>query len=175
MANSNKIDLLGYGEFVLNLHKQGLSNLEITTEIKSKYNVYISPQIVYRWLKINYSEYMPSRYQNASKPQSENLPDEITIDLSNEIRELIKNPINLANICQENLLKSLAILTFTTSKQLELYAMGKGKIPLNDIKSLKTITEIIEIITSKNYSENTHLQIKKSLVGDTSINRSDFQ
>jgi len=166
MTNSNKIDLSGYGEFVISLHKQGLSNLEITTEIKQKYDVYISPQIVYRYLKVNVPDYMPSRYQKSSKPQTENLPDEITLDLSDEIRELVKNPLNLANICQENLLKSLTILTFTVSKQLELYAVGKGKLPLNDIKSLKSITEIIEIITRKDYSQNTHLEIKKSLIGE---------
>ena len=161
----SKIDKLQLGDFVLKLHHDGISHYDISKLIKEKYNESVNGQTVYRWLRTNCPDYIAPKFQSNNKTTLEQNIIKENIDFSIPNNISLSDSDELADTIHKGLLKTFIKLTLIIDHRLNEYN-DTNRVPVNEIKALKLVTEIINTITSKEYNEYTHIEIKKSLLGD---------
>lgn len=165
MPTKEKIDSLNLGPFCEKLHKDGIGHLEISRLIKEKFNENIAPTTVYRWLRKNIKDYVAPayRFNNDIDKEIKNAVTQV-IDFSSFDNKSL-TPAELATQTESTLLRTFGKITLIIESKIDEYN-DTGRIPLNEIKGLKLLTDIMATMTGRSVDKNTLIQIRDSLIND---------
>lgn len=165
MPTKEKIDSLNLGPFCEKLHKDGIGHLEISRLIREKFNENIAPTTVYRWLRKNIKDYVaPSyRFNNDIDKEITNTLSEVIDFTTFDNKDL--TPAELACQTEATLLRTFGKITLIIESKTNEYN-DTGRIPLNEIKALKLLTDIMAIMTGRSIDKNSLIQIRDSLVNE---------
>ena len=162
MPTKEKIDDLNIGPYCEKMHREGVTHIEISRLIKEKFKVDISPTTVYRWIRKNVEDYIAPKYRSLNDATKEinNAVTEV-IDFASFDKDL--TPSELAFQTEAILLRTFGKITLIIESKTNEYN-DTGRIPLNEIKALKLLTDIMAIMTGRSIDKNSLIQIRDSLV-----------
>ena len=167
----SKIDKLGIGDWLISQHNSGKSDLELADLIWEKYKEKIPCPVIYRYIKRKLGNHKADNYKlddsiNDPDFQLDNQKIINKIDFS-KIDRIVDNPVFLASTSQEILLKTFLKLAMIIDARMSLINNSDGgRLPEKEIKLLKSLTEILAIMTNRPYDKKTIIEIKNSLLGE---------
>lgn len=164
----SKIDKLGIGDWLINQHNSGKSDLELADLIWEKYKEKIPCPVIYRYIKRKLGNHKADNYKlddsiNDPDFQLDNQKIINKIDFS-EIDNIVNSPEKLADISQEILLKTFVKLSMIIDARMNtINNIDGGRLPDKEMKMLKNLTDILSVMTNRPYEKNTIIQVKDSL------------
>jgi hypothetical protein len=158
--SQSKIDQLGLSEKVINWHREGYSHFDISAMIKQQTNESLHSQTIYKWLRMNIPDYLSPKYQSQGDRAKEKIVKFENVDLS--IADKPMTAKELATFSHEQLTKTFIKLNLIVNSKLDTYP-NTGIVPSSEIKTLKMIVEIMQIMTNRDIDQSSIINISESL------------